>query len=65
MVEKFQRLSWRYCILMKEHFGMQACVINSHSLTHFSEDIVRFFDPDNYWCTQFERAVSRYVQQST
>ena len=65
MVEKFQRLSWRYCILMEEHFGTQACVINLHSLTHFSEDIVRFSAPDNYWCTQFERAVSRYVQQSS
>lgn len=48
-----------------EHFGTQACVINLHSLTHFSEDIVRFSAPDNYWCTQFGRAVSRYVQQSS
>jgi len=43
MVEKFQRLSWRYCILMEEHLGTQACVINLHSLTHFSEDIVKVF----------------------
>lgn len=65
MIQKFQRLSWRYCILVEEHFGTQACVINLHNLVHFHEDISRFSAPDNYWCTQFERAVSRYVQQSS
>ena len=42
MIQKFQRLSWRYCILMEEHFGTQACVINLHNLIHFHEDISRF-----------------------
>lgn len=65
MVQKFERLSWRYCILMEEHYGTQACVINLHNLIHFHEDISRFSAPDNYWCTQFERAVSRYVRQSS
>ena len=65
MIQKFEHLSWRYCILMEEHYGTQACVINLHNLSHFHEDISRFSAPDNYWCTQFERAVSRYVQQSS
>lgn len=46
---------------MEEHFGTQACVINLHNLIHFHEDITRFSAPDNYWCAQFERAVSGYV----
>ena len=65
MIQKFQCLSWQYCILMEEHFGTKACVVNLHNLTHFHEDISKFSAPDNYWCTQFERAVSRYVQQSS
>ena len=64
MIQKFQHLSWRYFILMEEHFGTQACVIDLHNLVHFHEDISRFSAPDN-WCTQFERAVSCYVQQSS
>lgn len=65
MVQKVEHLSWRYCILMEEHYGTQACVINLHNLIHFHEDISRFSAPDNYWCTHFERAVPRYVQQSS
>ena len=65
MIQKIEHLSWRYCILMEEHYGTQACVINLHNLIHFHEDISRFSAPDNYWCTHFERAVSRYVQQSS
>lgn len=38
-----------------------ACVIN----LHLPEDIERFSAPDNFWCFQFERAVKRYVQQSS
>lgn len=65
VIQKFQRLSWRYCIFMEEHFGTQAFVINLYNLIHFHEDITRFSAPDNYWCTHFERAVSRYVRQSS
>ena len=65
MVHNFQRLSWRYCILMEEHSGTQACVVNLHNLTHLHEDITRFSAPDNFWCMQFERAVSHYFQQSS
>ena len=39
MVHNFQRISWRYCILMEEHSGTQACVVNLHNLTHLHEDI--------------------------
>ena len=35
MIQKFQCLSWRYCIHMEEHFGTQACVINLHNLFTF------------------------------
>lgn len=65
MVHNFERLSWRHCILLEEHFGTQACVVNLYNLTHLHEDITRFSAPDNFWCMQFERAVSRYVQQSS
>lgn len=51
MVQKIEHLSWRYCILMEEHYGTQACVINLHNLIHFHEDIPRFSAADNYWCT--------------
>ena len=36
-----------------------------HSLTHVAEDIMRFGSPDNYWCFQYERAVGRYVKQTS
>ena len=46
-------------------YGANACVINLHNLTHLPEDIQRFSAPDNFWCFEFERAVKRYVQQSS
>ena len=48
-------------------YGVNACVINLHNLTHLPEDIERFSAPDNFWCFEFEfeRAVKRYVQQSS
>lgn len=42
-----------------------ACVINLHYLTRFPDDILRFSAPDIFWCFQFERAVKRYVKQSS
>lgn len=68
MIENFRRLSWRYCILYEEQYGASACVIILHNLTHLPhslDDIHRFSAPDNFWCFEFERAVKRYVKQST
>ena len=65
MIENFRRLCWRYCILVEEACGDSECVITLHSLTHVPEDIMRFGSPDNYWCFQYERAVGRYVKQTS
>ena len=65
MIENFRHLSWRYCILYEEQYGAGACVINLHNLTHLPDDIHRFSAPDNFWCFEFERAVKRYVKQSS
>lgn len=65
MIETFQKLCWRYCILVEETYGISECLITLHSLTHLPEDITRFSSPDNFWCFQFERAVGRYVKQSS
>jgi len=65
MIQNFKSLAWRYCILFEEEYGTDACVINLHNLTHLSDDVHRFSSPDNYWCFDFERAVKRYVRQSS
>lgn len=65
MIETFRKLCWRYCILVEETYGISECLITLHSLTHLPEDITRFSSPDNFWCFQFERAVGRYVKQSS
>jgi len=65
MIDNFRRLAWRYCILYEEMYATSSCVINLHNLTHLSDDVQRFSSPDNYWCFDFERAVKRYVRQST
>ena len=61
MIENFRCLAWRYCISCEERYGANACFIN----LHLPEDIERFAAPGNFWCFQFERAVKRYVQQSS
>lgn len=65
MIETFQKLCWRFCILVEETYGISECLITLHSLIHLPEDITRFSSPDNFWCFQFERAVGRYVKQSS
>ena len=46
-------------------FGLDACVITEHNLIHVADYICRFSSPDNYWVFDLERAVKRYVNQST
>lgn len=65
MIETFQKLCWRYCILIEETYDVSECLMTLHSLIHLPEDIARFSSPDNFWCFQFERAVGRYVKQSS
>jgi len=65
MLDNLCRLCWRYCILVEECYGITECVITLHCLTHVPEDILRFAGPDNYWCFQFERAVSCYINQAS
>ena len=65
MIENFGRLCWRYCILVEETYGDCECVVTLHSVTHVTEDIMRFGSPNNYWCFQYERAVGRYVTQAS
>ena len=65
MIENFKQLCWKYCILVEEAYGESECVITLHSLTHVAEDIMRFGSPGNYWCFQYERAVGRYVKQTS
>ena len=50
---------------MEETFGLNACVVTEHNLIHVADDISRFSSPDNYWVFDLERAVKRYVNQST
>lgn len=64
-IELFENVAWRHNILSEETFGLSACVITEHNLIHVSEDIYRFSSPDNYWVFDLERAVKRYVNQST
>ena len=64
-IELFNNAAWRHNIMVEETFGLAACVITEHNLIHVSDDIYRFSSPDNYWVFDLERAVKRYVNQST
>ena len=64
-IELFRNLAWRHNIMVEETFGLDACVITEHNLVHVADDISRFSSPDNYWVFDLERAVKRYVNQST
>ena len=64
-IQLFRNLAWRHNILVEETFGLNACVVTEHNLIHVADDISRFSSPDNYWVFDLERAVKRYVNQST
>lgn len=64
-IQLFRNLAWRHNILVDETFGLNACVVTEHNLIHVADDISRFSSPDNYWVFDLERAVKRYVNQST
>ena len=64
-IELFRNVAWRHNIMVEETFGLDACVVTEHNLVHVADDICRFSSPDNYWVFDLERAVKRYVNQST
>ena len=64
-IELFNNVACRHNIMVEETFGLEACVITEHNLVHVSDDIYRFSSPDNYWVFDLERAVKRYVNQTT
>lgn len=51
--------------MVEETFGLDACVVTEHNLIHVADDIDRFSSPDNYWVFDLERAMKRYVTQTT
>lgn len=63
-IELFSKLAWRH-ILVEQVFGLEACVITEHNLVDVADDMCRFSSSDNYWVFDLERAVKRYVNQST
>ena len=64
-IELFRNVAWSHNIMVEETFGLDACVVTEHNLVHVADDICRFSSPDNYWVFDLERAVKRYVNQST
>lgn len=55
----------RYAVLLEEHYGPTSCHITLHNLLHFRDDIRNFSGLDNYSCWVQERAVRRYIHQSS
>jgi hypothetical protein len=63
--ETFHVMALRYAVLLEERRGTTKCVIILHNLLHLREDIQNFSGLDNYSCWTKERAVRRYVNQSS
>ena len=63
-IKLFIKLAWHHNILVEEVFGLEACVVTELNLIHVADDMYRFSSPD-YWVFDLERAVKRYVNQST
>lgn len=51
--------------MVEEVVGLEACVITEQNLIHVADNIFHFSSPDNYWVFDLQRAVKRYVNQST
>ncbi len=63
--QTFHEMALRYAVLLEERRGPTACVMILHNLLHFKDDIRKFSGLDNYSCWTKERAVRRYVKQSS
>lgn len=64
-IEMFSKLAWHHDVMVEEVFGLEACVITEQNLIHVADNIFHFSSPDNYWVFDLQRAVKRYVNQST
>lgn len=63
--DMFHRMAIRYAVLLEEHYGSTSCHITLHNLLHFRDDVKNFSGLDNYSCWVQERAVRRYIYQSS
>jgi hypothetical protein len=63
--DTFHAMCLRYAVLLEERQGPHKCVIILHNLLHIKDDIVNFSGLDNYSCWTKERAVQRYIKQSS
>ena len=63
--QTFHEMAVRYGALLEENRGPSACPIILHNLLHFKDDIKNFSGLDNYSCWTKERAVKRYINQSS
>ena len=63
--QTFHEMALQYAVLLEERRGPTACVIIVHNLLHFKDDIRKFSGLDNYSCWTKERAVRRYIKQSS
>ena len=63
--DMFHRMAIRYAVLLEEHYGPTSCHITLHNLLHFRDDVKNFSGLDNYSCWVQERAVRRYIRQSS
>jgi len=61
----FDNIVKRYLVLLEEWSGEKQCVITSHNLIHFVDDIKRFGLSANYWCWYFERCVNVYTKRAS
>lgn len=63
--DMFHRMAIRYAVLLEEHYGPTSCHITLHNLLHFRDDVKNFSGLDNYSSWVQERAVRRYIHQSS
>lgn len=65
MIQLAKHLVNKHNINTEELQGLKSCHVTLHNLVHLLEDIDRFSSPDNFWCYSFERAVRKYIENST
>ena len=65
MLSTLKPLIWIHNIFTEEVHGGKSCVISLHNLIHLTDNIRRFYCPENYLCCTFERAVHTYVERSS
>ena len=61
----FHNMALRCSVLVEEKYGPTSCHVCLHNLLNLKEDIHHFSGLDNYSCWVQERAIQRYVSQSS